>query len=335
MPLPEPAAGTVSREAAATGNPHLNARKVCTRMSDTLGLILGLVCAGLGGELFVRGIVGLAGWARVSASIVAATFAAFATSSPELTVAVTSSLAGTPEIALGDALGSNIVNVALILGIAVLIAPIPASRDGIRRDFPAAILVPLVVGALAFDGTLSRVDGLILLGLFAIWLTMAIFEAHRQRSAAIDVLGEHRPWLALGLCLAGLAFLIASGRLIVSGALGIAASFGISPFVISATLVAFGTSMPELATALIAQIRKHSEVGLGTILGSNIFNGLFILAVAAILHPVNVEWNAVSLTLLFGVATVAITFPFRDNKVIRLQGAALLVFYLFYALTML
>lgn len=304
-------------------------------MSDTLSLILGLVCAGLGGELFVRGIVGLAGWARVSASIVAATFAAFATSSPELTVAVSSAMAGTPEIALGDALGSNIVNVALILGIAVLIAPIPASRDSIRRDFSVALLVPPIIGALAFDGTLSQVDGLILLGGFVTWLTLVVFEARRQRSAAIDVLGEHRPWLVLLLCLAGLALLIASGRLIVSGALGIATAFGVSTFVIGATLVAFGTSVPELATALIAQIRKHSEVGLGTILGSNIFNGLFILAVAAIIHPIKVEWNAVSLTLLFGIATIAVMFPFRNSMVGRPQGAILLACYALYAVTML
>ena len=304
-------------------------------MSDTLNLILGLVCAGLGGELFVRGIVGLAGWARISASIVAATFAAFATSSPELTVAVSSAMAGTPEIALGDTLGSNIVNIALILGIAVLIAPIPAARDSIRRDFSVAILVPLIVGALAFDGTLSQIDGFILLSVFLVWLTMSVFEARRQRSASIDVLGEQRPWLALLLCLAGLAFLIASGRLIVSGALGIAASFGVSAFVVSATLVAFGTSVPELATALISQIRKHSEVGLGTILGSNIFNGLFILAVAAIMHPIHVEWNVVSLTLLFGVATVSVMYPFRNNKVGRLQGVMLLACYALYTLTML
>ncbi len=304
-------------------------------MSDTLSLILGLACAGLGGELFVRGIVGLAGWARVSASIVAATFAAFATSSPELTVAVSSAMAGTPEIALGDALGSNIVNVALILGIAVLIAPIAAAHDSIRRDFPAAILVPLVVGALAFDGTLSQVDGFILLGGFVTWLTLVIFEARRQRSAAIDVLDEQRPWLVLLLCLAGLAFLVASGRLIVSGAVGIATAFGVSTFVIGATLVAFGTSVPELATALIAQIRKHGEVGLGTILGSNIFNGLFILAVAAIIHPIQVEWNAVSLTLLFGIATIAVMFPFRSNRVSRLQGTILLACYVLYAVTIL
>jgi len=304
-------------------------------MSDILNLTLGLFCAGLGGELFVRGIVGLAGWARVSAGIVAATFAAFATSSPELTVAVSSAMAGTPEIALGDALGSNIVNVALILAIAVLIAPIPATRDSIRRDFTVAIMVPLLVGVLAFDGTLSRIDGFILLGVFVAWLIMVVFEARRQRSASIDVLGEHRAWLALLLCLAGLVFLIISGRLVVSGALGIATSFGVSTFVISATLVAFGTSVPELATALISQLRKHNEVGLGTILGSNIFNGLFILAVAAIIHPIHIEWNVASLSLLFGVATVAVMYPFRNNMVGRLQGAILLICYALYAFIML
>lgn len=304
-------------------------------MSDALSFVLGLICAGLGGELFVRGIVGLAGWARVSASIVAATFAAFATSSPELTVAVNSAMAGTPEIALGDALGSNIVNVAFILGIAVLIAPIPASRDSIRRDASIAMLAPLVVGALAFDGTLSRIDGFILLSVFVTWLAMIVVEARRQRSASIDVLGERRPWLVLLLCLAGLAFLIAAGRLIVSGALGIAASLGVSSFIVGATLVAFGTSVPELATVLISQIRRHSEVGLGAILGSNIFNGLFILAVAAVIHPIPVEWNAVSLTLVFGLAAIVVMFPFRHNRVSRLQGVVLLAGYLLYGVMLL
>lgn len=283
--------------------------------------------------MFVRGIVGLAGWARVSAGIVAVTFAAFATSSPELAVAVSSALAGKPEISLGDALGSNIVNVALIVGSAALIAPMPVRRDSLRRDFPAALFAPLLLSALLFDGTLSQSDGWLLLGAFAAWLAAAVIEARRQRSAASAVLGEQRPRLALAFCLAGLITLAAAGRLIVSGALGIAAQLGLDTFVISATLIAFGTSVPELATVIISQARKHGEVGLGTILGSNIFNSLFITGVAAWIHPIHVEPNAIAPTVLFGVITLAVTFPFRSGTVRRSQGLILIACYLLYVVT--
>jgi cation:H+ antiporter len=159
-------------------------------MNEYFALTLGMVCAGIGGELFVRGTVGLAHWARVSPGLVGATVAAFATSSPELTVSITAALAGTPQIALGDALGSNVVNVALILGIAVVIAGMRSPRDTVKRDFPVAMLVPVVTGVLALDGVLSRLDGVLLLSLFLVWLVAVIIEARKQRSAADRVL-EH------------------------------------------------------------------------------------------------------------------------------------------------
>jgi cation:H+ antiporter len=157
-------------------------------MNEYFALTLGMVCAGIGGELFVRGTVGLAHWARVSPGLVGATVAAFATSSPELTVSITAALAGTPQIALGDALGSNVVNVALILGIAVVIAGMRSPRDTVKRDFPVAMLVPVVTGVLALDGVLSRLDGVLLLSLFLVWLVAVIIEARKQRSAADRVL---------------------------------------------------------------------------------------------------------------------------------------------------
>jgi cation:H+ antiporter len=299
-------------------------------MSDTLILLAGVICAGVGGELFVRGIVGIAHWARVSPAIVATTLAAFATSSPELTVAVNSALAGAPEISLGDALGSNVVNVALILALAALIAPIAAPRDSVKRDFPVTLLVPVLVGALSLDGMVSRMDGVALLSAFLIWLLTVLVEARRQRSSAEKVLGESRGWLAATLCVAGLALLIVAGRLIVVGAQGIAAAFGIDPFIIGATLVAVGTSVPELATAIVSQLRRHGEVGLGTVLGSNVFNALFIIGVAATITPIRVAWNEVSLTLLFGIATVAVTFPGRRATIGRGRGLLLLVLYVLY-----
>lgn len=299
-------------------------------MNDYIVLILGIVCAGIGGELFVRGAVGLGHWLRISPGIIGATVAAFATSSPELSVAVGSALAGSPQISLGDALGSNVVNVALILALALVISRIKAPRTSVRRDFPVALLVPVVTGALLLDGELSRLDGGLLLGGFAVWLAATIVEARRQRSAAEQVLGEHRGWLIALSCLAGLAALVAAGKLIVSGATGIALVFGIDAFVIGATVVAIGTSVPELATAVIAKLRGHDEVGLGTILGSNIFNGLLIIGVAAAICPITVAWREVAVALLFGVVAVAVTYPGGSGFIERGRGVLLLVLYVAY-----
>jgi cation:H+ antiporter len=128
-------------------------------MNDYVALILGVACAGIGGELFVRGAVGLAHWARISPGIIGATVAAFATSSPELSVSINAALAGKSQIALGDALGSNVVNVALILALALVISGIQIPRDTIKRDFPVALLIPIITGLLFLDGELSRIDG--------------------------------------------------------------------------------------------------------------------------------------------------------------------------------
>lgn len=293
-------------------------------------LLAGIVCAAIGGELFVRGVVGIARWARVSAGIIGATFAAFATSSPELSVSVTSALAGTPQIALGDALGSNVVNLALILGIALLISPMHAPRDSLRRDFSVALLMPLLLGVLAYDGMFSRVDGVILLTLFVAWLVAVVLEVRRQRSASGQVLGEVRHGMALLSCLGGLVFLVASGKLIVAGAKGIALAYGIDEFVIGATLVAVGTSAPELATVLIAKLRGHDEVGLGTLLGSNIFNGLFIISIAAVIHPIAIAPQEVAIGLLLGLLATAVIFPGSSGRLGRERGWVLLALYAAY-----
>jgi cation:H+ antiporter len=296
-------------------------------MNDHLALLLGVVCAGVGGELFVRGAVGLGHWARISPGIIGATVAAFATSSPELSVAINAALAGTPQIALGDAFGSNVVNVALILALALIISGIQSPRDSVKRDFPVALLAPVITGVLFLDGELSRFDGLLMLAAFAVWLIAAVVEARKQRSAADEVLGEHRIGLVVLSCIIGLAFLVAAGNLIVAGAKGIAISFGIDEFIIGATIVAIGTSAPELATAVVAKLRGHDEVGLGTILGSNIFNGILVVAVAAMIHPITVAWRDVAVALVFGFVVVVFIYPSRTGFIERRRGVVLLVLY--------
>lgn len=297
---------------------------------DYLYLLLGVVCAGIGGELFVRGAVGLATWARVSPGIVGATVAAFATSSPELSVSINAALAGEPQIALGDALGSNVVNVALILAIALMISSMKAPRDSIKRDYPVALLVPIITALMFLDGTISRIDGVILLTVFLVWLGATIIEARKQRSATEEILGAHGGWRIAASCIVGLVFLIFAGNFIVTGARGIAIAFGIKEFVIGATIVAVGTSVPELATTLIAKLRGHDEVGLGTVLGSNIFNGLFIVAIAAIINPITVGWREVVVALTFGLIVLFPVFPPRNGEIGTRRGYLLLMLYLVY-----
>ena len=304
-------------------------------MNDYASLILGVACAGIGGELFVRGAVGLAQWARISPGIIGATVAAFATSSPELSVSMNSALAGEPQIGLGDALGSNVVNVALILALALVISGIQSPRDSVKRDFPVALLIPVITGVLFLDGELSRFDGLLMLSMFFVWLVAAIIEARKQRNIAAKILGEHRGWRIVLSCVVGLAFLSAAGNFIVAGARGIAIAFGMDEFVIGTTIVAVGTSVPELATTVVAKLRGHDEVGLGTILGSNIFNGILVVAVAAVIHPIAVAWREVAITLVFGVVTLVVAYPSRTGFIERRRGLLLLVLYAAYLATIL
>lgn len=297
---------------------------------DIVALLAGLALAGGGGELFVKGVVGIARWARVPAGIVAVSLAAFATSSPELSVSVNAALDGKPQIGLGDAIGSNVVNVGLVLGLALLFGAINVPRDGIRRDISIAGLVPVLTGLLLLDGELSLLDGVLLLALFVLWLIAVVIDAWHRRSAVEEVLAERRHWLALIYGVVGLGMLILAGRLIVDGAGGIGEVIGLDPFVIGATIVAIGTSTPELATTVISRWRGHEEIGLGTVLGSNIFNGFLIVAVAAIIHPIVVGWQQVFIGLGFGVLTVAATLPDRSGTIRRRRGTLLLALYAAY-----
>jgi cation:H+ antiporter len=299
-------------------------------MHDYVALVIGVVCAGIGGEFFVRGSVGLARGARISAAIVGATVAAFATSSPELAVAIGSAVAGNPEISLGDALGSNVINVALILGLSLTIAGIQSPRSSVKRDFPMALMVPFVIGLLSLDGELSHVDGFVLYGLFIGWFAAVLIEARQQRKVSDDAPVGPTLWRAVLLCIVALVLLALAGRLIVIGARGIALSFGWDEFVVGAIVVAFGTSVPELATVVIAKLRGHDEVGLGTILGSNIFNGLWIVPTAAVIHPITISRLELAEVLGFGIVAMALTYPATNGYIGRVRGVLLLALYVFY-----
>ncbi len=299
-------------------------------MNDWVALILGVLCAGLGGEIFIRGSVGIARWARVSPAIIGVTVAAFATSSPELAVGIRASLAGTPQISLGDTLGSNVGNVGLVLALILCISGITVPRRSIKRDFPLALLVPVIIGVLAADGVLSRLDGARLLDCFFAWLIAVVAEARKQRMAIEPDARNRRIVPAVILSAVGLAFLVEAGQLVVMGARGIARSYGVGEFIIGATVIAVGTSVPELATTLLAKFRRHDEMGLSTILGSNIFNGLFIIAIVSLICPIVIHWSEIAVPLIFGLLVVACTYPFGSGFLGRKRGVLLLVLYAVY-----
>ncbi len=294
---------------------------------DLLALLAAIPLAAAGGEAFLKGVLGIATWLRLPKLLVATTLAAFATSSPELTVSSLAALASKPEIGLGDALGSNVVNIGLILGLALLFGPLSARFGDIKHDFLLALAVPVLTLILALDGTLSRGDGALLLALFTFWIAMAARQAlaHRRATATEEPSADSplRAWL---FAAAGLACLILAGRLFVTGASGIALTLGVHAYVIGATVVAIGTSLPELVTTLLARLRGHDDVGLGTLLGSNLYNGLAIVGVAAAIHPIQAPVGEIATALVFGMLGVLLILP-RAGVIPRWRGGVLLVAY--------
>ncbi len=295
--------------------------------ADLVTMLAAIPAAALGGALFLQGVLGVAAWLRLPKLLVATTLAAFATSSPELAVSSLAAMSGNPGIGLGDALGSNVVNMGLILGLALLFGPLRARLADFKRDFALALGVPVLTLALMFDGALSRGDGALLLGLFVLWLTLVVRQAsiHRRDAAPSDgpLMHPVRAWL---LVLVGLAALVLAGRLFVLGAAGVAGALGVHPYLVGATIVAVGTSLPELVTVLLSRLRGHDDVGLGTLLGSNLFNGLAIVGVTATIHPIHVPLGDVTVALACGVLTVLLVAPLA-GVISRQRGLALVAAY--------
>lgn len=293
--------------------------------------LIGVALAAAGGELFVRGTVGLAERSGIPPALIAVTVAAFATSSPELVVAIDSARAGVPQIALGNALGANVVNIALVFGLALLVAPAKLTRGSPRRDLPAALALPAATALFSATGVLSRVAALGLATVFVAWLTLTVRE---MAARAGDVHprpgsgGSLRRWALVAL--AGVAMLWAAGDAIVAGASMLAERRGWDPFVVGATLVALGTTTPELATMIVSRLKGHDEVGAGTLLGSCMFNGGLIVPVAALITPIATDLRDVAIPLGAGVVSILVLLSVRGPVAGRTHGALLVGCYLAY-----
>lgn len=267
----------------------------------------------------------------------------FGTSVPEMLVSLMAALDGTPGIALGNAYGSNITNIGLILGATALMGPILVSSQVLRKELPILMGVTLLTGVLLWDGSLTRLDAVVLLAVFAALVGWSIYQGMRSSKDAFgqemeQQVEEQGLSLKAGLMwtLLGLGLLIVSSRMLVWGAVKVAVALGLSELVIGLTIVAIGTSLPELASSLAAARRGEHDIALGNVVGSNLFNTLAVVGIAGVVAPMQIDPAALSRDLLvmggFTVALFVVGYPVRPvARINRYEGSALLVAYLAYS----
>ena len=305
-------------------------------------LLLGLALLLVGAEILVRGASRLALATGMSPLVIGLTVVAFGTSAPELAVSIGAAHSGAPDIALGNVVGSNITNVLLILGVSALIAPLVVARQLIRVDVPIMVAVSVLALVFSLDGGISRVDGAILAALLAGYILLQVRLGRADPAAADTTLDTvdgpprgARAWiLNIALVGGGLALLILGANWLVDSATQIARQFGLSELVIGLTVVAVGTSMPEIATSIIATIRGQRDLAVGNVVGSNIFNILGVLGVAAVVSPTGIPVSpaAVNFDIPVMIATAVACLPifFTGHSIQRWEGAVFLGYYVAY-----
>lgn len=301
---------------------------------------IGLALLVAGAELLVKGGSSLAVSVGISPLVVGLTVVAFGTSAPEMAVSVGSALDGKADLALGNVVGSNIFNVLFILGLCALIAPLVVQSQLVRIDVPIMIFVSVLTFVLALDDTLGRIDGVVL---FAGIIAYTIFLIRKSRSETKAVQDEFaqefgedvdppRPMIVnIGLILAGLVMLVVGSQLLLRAAVDFAESLGVSELVIGLTLVAAGTSLPEVATSVMATIRGERDIAIGNVVGSNIFNLLAALGLTAIVAPDGIGVTAASQTLdlpvMIAVAVACLPIFFSGYSIARWEGGVFFAYY--------
>ncbi|MDY0022918.1 calcium/sodium antiporter [Arenimonas caeni] len=309
----------------------------------TLLLFLaGLALLILGAELMVRGASRLSLSLGIAPLVVGLTVVSFGTSAPELAISVKSALGGQADLALGNVVGSNIFNVLFILGLSALVAPLVVDRQLVRQDVPILIAASLLVGGMAFDRDISRGDGAVLVLLLVAYTGLLYWSSRRAAPAELEdplVVGADSPWLSrlwvqLLLIVAGLALLVLGSRWLVAAAIDMATALGVSPLVIGLTIVSAGTSLPEVATSVVAAARGEREIAVGNVIGSCIFNLLAVLGISALVAPQGLgvpgALLAFDLPVMFAVAVACLPVLFTGHRIGRAEGALFLAYYVFY-----
>ena len=311
-------------------------------MLDTLFLVGGLALILLGANALTDGAAAVAKRFNISDLVIGLTIVAFGTSAPELVISTMAALGGSADMAIGNVVGSNIFNVLAIIGVTAMVMPIKVGEGTMSKEIPLVILSSLVLAFMANDvlldggasNIISRIDGLVLLGFFAIFLryTFAIARDGGEEAEGGEI-KEMPIWKSTLFILGGLAGLIYGGQLFVDGASGIASSLGVSESIIGLTIVAGGTSLPELATSVTAALKKNSGMAVGNVIGSNLFNIFFVLGCSATISPLPMGGiNNVDMIVLVGSAILfwIVGWFFKKRTITRVEGALLVICYVAY-----
>ncbi|MEX0820812.1 MAG: calcium/sodium antiporter [Rhodothermales bacterium] len=307
-------------------------------------LLAGIVLLIVGAEMLVRGASRLAMSFGISPLVVGLTVVAFGTSSPEFAVSIEAVYAGQGSIALGNVVGSNIFNVLFILGVTALIVPLTVSRQLIRLDVPLLIVLSGLVFVLGLDGSYGRVDGLMLFGMLVAYIGFLLWTGRRAHTSAetpavllpASAGREATWWWNVLLVVLGLVMLVVGSRWLVDGAVTIATLLGVSDLVIGLTIIAAGTSLPEVVTSVIASLRGERDIAVGNVVGSNLFNLMGVLGVAAALAPGGIDVAPAVITfdlpVMIAVAFACLPVFFTGGRISRWEGAVLLAYYVAYTL---
>lgn len=302
-------------------------------------LVVGFLLLVKGADFFVDGASSVAKKLRIPAFVIGLTIVAFGTSAPELAVSITAALKGSNDIAIGNVVGSNIFNTLVVLGASAAITPIAVEKGMIKRDYPLSIFAAVLLGILAMDTiffkadvmSLGRVDGIILLIAFAGFMVMTVKAGMDGRIDEEETSEVMPPMKAIIFIVIGLAGIVWGGDLSVEGAKEIARFFGLSEAIIGLTIVALGTSLPELVTSIIAAKKGESDIAVGNVIGSNIFNVFLILGVSSAILPMNVSSTYLyDMGMLIGVMVLTYLPIMKTKKVSRTMGIVMILVYIMY-----
>ncbi|PCI20815.1 MAG: calcium/sodium antiporter [Piscirickettsiaceae bacterium] len=309
-----------------------------------IGLVIGFITLIFSADYFVKGASAIARNIGISPLIIGLTIVGLGTSAPEMLVAGIASLDGNNGLAIGNAIGSNIANIGLVLGVSAIVCPIFINSSLLRREFPILLFVSIVSYLLLLDEVLSVIDGLILLSGLVAFLAWLIHSAHQSRKNSVDPLDtdfsaeiptDIRTSSATIFCFLGLIGLVLSSKLLVWAAINIATHFGVSDLIIGLTIVAIGTSLPELAASITSILKKEPDLALGNIIGSNLFNLLAVLALPGIIHPDNVDKVVLTrdMPVMLGLTILLyiVSFGFsKDACIGRIKGLVLVFIFIAY-----
>lgn len=293
-------------------------------------LIVGFVLLIKGADLFVDGASSVAAKLKVPSLIIGLTVVSIGTSLPEAAVSVSASLSGNNSISLGNVIGSNIFNLLMVVGVSSAILPIVTDRDMLKRDMPINIGITVLLGILLFDGNLSRLEALLLLLLLVAYMFLLIRSALKNRVEAEET--KVLSWAkSIVFIVLGVAAIIGGGQLVVNSAKTIAMALGMSETLVGLTVVAIGTSLPELVTSVVAARKGDSGIAMGNVIGSNLFNILFILGMAGVIKPLTADAAFfIDTGILLGISALMLLFAFTKRKISRVEGITCVLLYVAY-----